>query len=187
MGLFSSVAKGLGLVPDTSGIQREIRNTATQNRELFQGAGTFAEQQLQPYMLDPSVMGELNAIATGRGSFRDNPLYRQYMDVGRESMMEDMAGSGTLYSGVRMEGMRDLGQSAFNSYMNMLTGLAGFGRQTAGQMGGIRMGTAGNVAGVNQQQTSDIANIKMAEAANIANLGSAVIGGAAKMYNPTGG
>lgn len=187
MGLFSGLAKGLGLVPDTSGIQRSIKRTAAENRELLQGAGTFAEEQLQPYMLDPSVMGELNAIATGQGSFRDNPLYRQYMDVGRESMMEDMAGTGTLYSGVRMEGMRDLGQSAFNNYLNMLSGLSGFGRETAGQMGNIRMGTAGNIAGVNQQQTSDIANLKMAEAANIANLGGAVIGGAAKMYNPTGG
>lgn len=185
MGLFSSVAKGLGLVPDMSGVRRGIKRTAAENRKLWEGAGAFAEEQLSPYMLDPSIAQELNNLAMGRGNLWDNQLYRQYMDYGKEAMMEDMAGAGSLYSGVRMEGMRDLGQSAFQNYMNTLMGLSQFGRQTAGQMGDIRMGTTGAITGVEQQKTSDIANMKMAEAANVTNLGTSVIGGAAKMYNPT--
>jgi len=183
MGLWSSVAKGLGLAPDTSGIQRGIKRAARESRGLIEGAGTFAEQQLSPYMLDPSVMQELQGVVTGSSNYRQSPIYQQYMDVGREALMEDLS-AGSLYSGPRMEGVQELGQSAFSNYLNTLQGLAGFGRQTAGQMGGIRMGTAGNTANILTNQAADIANVQMAENANVSNLATSLISGAAQMYKP---
>lgn len=166
MGIFSSGA-------DSSRKVRKLLAAQYQeNKGRLEGAGGYAEGLLNPYMLDPSVMQELQGVVTGTGSnYQESPIYQQYMDVGKETMLQDMAGTGTLYSGKRMEGMRDLGQSAFGQYMNTLTGLAGFGRDTASQIGGIRMNTASQVAGAGNQYASDVANVRMAQSANEQGMG----------------
>lgn len=166
MGIFSSGAES------SRKVRQLLAAQYNQNRADVSKAQTFAEQQLTPYMLDPSVMQELQGAVTGGPmSFQDSPIFQRYMDVGREAMLEDMAGAGTLYSGKRMEGIRDLGQSAFANYMNTLSGLASFGRDTASQLGGIRMQGASALAGMGQQFASDTANIRMAQSANERSMG----------------
>lgn len=170
MGIFSSGADASRKIRALLGRQFQ------ENKTNLNAAGNFAEEQLSPFMMDPSMMGELNAVATGgESNYRNSPIFQRFFDVGRETMMEDMAGTGTLYSGARMEGMRDLGQSAFGQYMQTLTNLAGFGRDTASQLGGIRMNTAANIAGAGNQYTSDVANVRMAQSANERNLGMGLL------------
>lgn len=151
--------------------KKVLRAQYLENKANVGQAQTFAEEQLQPYMLDPSIMQELQGAISGADKrYMESPLYERFVDVGRETMLEDMAGTGTLYSGKRIEGMRDLGQSAFSNYMNALSSLAGFGRDTASQVGGIRMQGASALAGMGQQYASDVANIGMAQSANQQNM-----------------
>ncbi|MBD3643543.1 hypothetical protein [Alcanivorax sp.] len=184
MGIFSSGADSARKV------RQLLYDQYQENKGRLQSAGGYAEDLLNPYMLDPSVMQELQGVVTGTGSnYQKSPIYQQYMDVGKETMLQDMAGTGTLYSGKRMEGMRDLGQSAFGQYMNTLTGLAGFGRDTASQLGGIRMNTAANIAGAGNQYASDVANIRMAQQANESSMGMGLLNagasiGAAALMSP---
>lgn len=170
MGIFSSGA-------DSSRKVRQLLAAQYQeSKGRLKRAGGYAEELLDPYMLDPSVMQELQGVVTGTGSnYQQSPIYQQYMDVGKETMLQDLAGTGTLYSGKRMEGMRDLGQSAFGQYMNTLTGLAGFGRDTASQLGSIRMGTASQIAGTGNQYASDVANVRMAQSANERSMGMGIL------------
>lgn len=176
MGIFSSGADSA----------RKVRQGLAYQAQKSQGrlrqAGEFAEEQLQPYMLDPSVMQELQGAVTGGPmSFQESPLFQRYMDVGREAMMQDMAGTGTLYSGKRMEGIRDVGQQAFGNYMNTLSGLANFGRGTAQQLANTRMGVAGGLNQIGEGFASDSGNIRMAQMGNQANLGLGALNFAADM------
>ena len=174
MGIFSSGADSARKV------RKLLAAQYGQNQQLVGDAQQFAEQQIQPYMLDPSVMQELQGAVTGGPmSYQQSPLFQRYMDVGRETMMQDMAGTGTLYSGKRMEGMRDLGQSAFANYMQTLSGLASFGRDTASQLGGIRMQGANALAGMGNQYASDVSNVRMAQSANQSQLGLGALEGGA--------
>ena len=176
MGLFTTGTDA------TNKVRKMLQRQYLENKQGLTDAGAFAEQGLSPYMLDPSVMQEFQGAITGDNfSYRKSPVFQRYMDVGREAMMEDMAGTGTLYSGKRMEGMRDLGQSAFGAYMNTMQSLAGFGRDTAAQMGGIRMNTAANIANSGSQTTDSIANLMMAQQANNTNLGVGIFTGMSNM------
>jgi len=77
-----------------------------------------------------------------------------------------------------------MGQQAFGQYMNTLSSLAGFGRDTASQLGGIRMQGANALVGAGNQYAGDVANVRMAQSANerglglgLLNLGASFAGG----------
>lgn len=149
-----------------------------QNKRNLESAYGEAEEQIRPYdVIGAQPLEELRGVIMGDQDFADAPLYQRYVEAGREPLMQDLANTGSLYSGRRMEGLRDVGQQAFNAYMGNLQGLGQMGYGISSDIAGMKTGAARSLAELGQGYASDIANMRMAQAGNQGGLRNALIGG----------
>lgn len=184
MGIFSGgniLSKGFNSITGGKTADRisgRARRLGRRQEGMLTDAGAFAESQVSPYMISPDVVQMYQDALMGTDdSYKQNPYYMQQLQAGMDAAKADLADSGILYSGKRIEAIPQVGMAAFNNYMSTLSNLMGFGRDTATQMGNIRMNTANAITGAQNEAFANAYNPQMAVQANKANLMGNIISG----------
>ena len=180
---------------------QEVTGAAVKAGDLLQDAFTGIEDRYSPYLAsERSALGQLNAefgLGPGKGytGYRESPAYQAAQDASRVAEMEaidtinqDAANQGTLYSGRRGEALIDrarrgsyeragIEQTYYQNYLNMLqdmarptatTAVSGYEYNTANQAGqnyldAARTNLSARLGGTSEAARMALGNLRTGE------------------------
>lgn len=160
-------------------LQRQIYDKNTANEQPYMDAGTSALTQYKNAIGLNGKTAQTNFF----NNFQTDPYYKGVLDAGVDAVGNSWLGKGAGYGGNAMKAVNDYGaglmQSAFNTRLSNLSGVAGQGLSATNALAGVGTNYANNSSNLmtNPQTngTNNMANAGYYQGQGIIGVGNSMI------------